>query len=68
MEQNPKQLLNTENAAQEIGLKPATLVHWRCTGKGDLPYIKIGGRIRYRRSDVMAWLDAKTHNPIQAGC
>ncbi|MEZ5217875.1 MAG: hypothetical protein R2705_04900 [Ilumatobacteraceae bacterium] len=40
-----------------------TLEQWRYKRKGP-PYIRAEGRILYRRSQVMAWLDAQT---VKAG-
>ncbi|MGD0463965.1 MAG: helix-turn-helix domain-containing protein [Tepidisphaeraceae bacterium] len=34
-----------------------TLALWRCTGRSGLRFIRIGKSIRYRRADVMAYLE-----------
>jgi len=39
-----------------------TLRQWRYRGCGPV-YIKVNGKVRYRRSDVEAWLDANTITP-----
>ncbi len=49
-------LLNTKQAAQLLGLAPATLHGYRCEGTGP-PYIKMGGAVRYRRSSLENWID-----------
>ena len=36
--------------ARELGLSPQTLANWRCLGNDWLPWTKIRGRVRYRRS------------------
>jgi excisionase family DNA binding protein len=51
-------LVNQKQAAQFLGLSPRTLESWRLTGNGPA-YIKVGRRVRYRRSDLEAWLDAR---------
>lgn len=51
--------LTEPEAAQYIGVAPATLTQWRCTGRYDLPFLKIGRLIRYRRSDLDAWLESR---------
>ena len=47
--------LNNREAADYLGLKAATLNKWRCHGDGP-PFIKVGRLIRYRRSDLDAFL------------
>ena len=55
----PDTLLSPEQAAQALGLKPATLSIWRCTGRYNLRFVKAGRLIRYRAGDVVAWLDSR---------
>ena len=50
-------LLTTEQAAAYLGVKPRSLEVWRCVGRYDLPYIKVGRLVRYRRSDLDAFLE-----------
>ena len=50
-------LLNEEEAAEILGLKPSTLQSWRSKGWTELPYIKIRHLIRYRLSDVLGFID-----------
>ncbi len=47
-----ERLLKQKEAAQILGVKPNTLAMWRLTGKVNLTYIKLGGNIRYRVSDL----------------
>lgn len=50
-EQNPDQLLDRTAAAKYLGgLKPGTLAVWDCTKRYDLKPIRIGNRIRYKKS------------------
>lgn len=51
-------LLNTKEAAGILGKSPNTLVIWRCTGAYDLPYVKVGGSVRYREEDLDAFIEA----------
>lgn len=51
-----KVFLTTKEMAIYLGLSPSTLAIWRCTKACDLPFIKVGGRIRYCVNDVKAWL------------
>ena len=57
---SPRRLLTTEEAAELVGLAPQTLAVWRCKKRYDLPYVKIGNRVRYRPEDIAAWLDANS--------
>ena len=52
-------LLTTEETADMIGMS----VHWlerdRWSGEGKAPpYVKLGRKVRYKRSDVMKWLES----------
>ena len=58
MDTELSQLVNQERAAQLLGLSPRTMESWRLVGGGPV-YIKVGRRVRYRRSDLEAWLDAR---------
>lgn len=50
-------LLTTEEAAHELGSTANTLATWRHQGKGP-KFIRIHGRmIRYRRADLIAWIN-----------
>jgi len=52
------ELLNTVEAAEFIRQRPRLLEAWRYRGEGP-PYIKTHHSVRYRKSDLVAWLDAK---------
>lgn len=56
----PTDLLTPEQVAGVLGLSPRTLAAWRSSRRSDLPWIKVGARIRYRRGDVVAWLEGLT--------
>ena len=51
-------LLTTLEAAAMLRLSPRTLERYRVTGEGP-PFIKLGGRVFYRRSDLIAWCAAR---------
>lgn len=57
-------LLDNEQTATLLGIRPNTLEIWRHRGKGPA-FIKLGTNpsspVRYQRSRVMAWIDANTH-------
>lgn len=50
-------LLDPRQAAEMIGVSPASLARWRVQGDGP-PYLKLGGSVRYRLSSVEQWLTA----------
>lgn len=50
--------LNTQEAAEYLGLAPPTLSTWRCTGGGPV-YFKAGRKVLYLVSDLDAWLAAR---------
>ena len=52
-------LVNTDQAAAYLDLKPQTLATWRMTGRYSLPFIRCGGKIKYRVADLDAWLDSR---------
>lgn len=35
-----------------LGVKEATLAHWKCTGRYNLPSVIIGRLVKYRLSDL----------------
>ena len=51
-------------AAQILGVSPNTLAAWRSNNRHDppLPYVKVGSRVFYRRSDIEWWLKVRTEN------
>jgi excisionase family DNA binding protein len=60
-----KALLTPTEAADYVAMKVETLAVWRCTGRHGLPYIKVGAAIRYRRSDLDAWLESRTVGKLE---
>lgn len=52
-------LLDSAEISQIINVAEGTLAVWRSTGRYDLPYIKVGRLVRYRRADIEAWLDRR---------
>lgn len=52
------ELLDPTQTAGRLGVKESTLAVWRCTKRYDLPYVKVGRLIRYRTSDVEAFIES----------
>ena len=55
-----ERLLTRPEAAAYIGVSTGTLTVWASTGRYSLPYIRVGRRAMYRRSDLDAWLKVRT--------
>jgi excisionase family DNA binding protein len=53
-------LITPATAAEILGVTRGTLQVWRSTGRYNLPYIKIGGKVMYKRTAVMAFIDAQS--------
>jgi excisionase family DNA binding protein len=51
-------LLNRDEAANYLNQKTNTLAVWACNKRYDLPYIKIGRRVLYKKSDLDAFIAA----------
>ena len=60
MRTQPEQLLETKVIAEYMGTTPQNLAQMRYRGTGP-KFIKLGARsVRYRWSDVEAWIEANT--------
>ena len=60
---DPKlQTFNEVEAGQIVGLTPKALQSRRWRGEGPA-YIKVGRLVRYRMSDLLAFLEANTKQP-----
>jgi predicted site-specific integrase-resolvase len=53
------ELVDNETAAAILQVSPGTLMVWRSSGRYSIPYIKIGAKVRYKLSDLQAWLDSR---------
>lgn len=54
-------LLDDHAAAAMLDVSPGTLSVWRSTGRYALPFLKVGRKVRYRRADLIAWLEKRYH-------
>jgi excisionase family DNA binding protein len=52
-----ERLLTAREVADLLGFSPATIVDWYEAGK--LPGFRIGGRLRFRLSEIDLWLETK---------
>jgi len=53
-------LLTQREAALALRLSERTLERWRCSGKVDLPYVKLGGVIRYQLENIQRLIASRT--------
>ncbi|MFA4974867.1 MAG: helix-turn-helix domain-containing protein [bacterium] len=67
---SPVELLNDRQVHEMTGLACISLRRARCEGwreghaANDLPYVKLGRSVRYKRSDVEAWIERHTITPM----
>lgn len=54
-------LLSRKQAAEYLGLSEGTLAVWACTGRYNLPMVKVGRLVKYRLADLVAFI---TNNVI----
>lgn len=57
-----REIDTVEGLAEYIGTTAAGIYNMRSKGEGPRS-IRIGGRIRYRKSEVDAWLDSQAEQP-----
>ena len=58
-------LLTPEEAAKYLTLFPGTLKQWRSQQRGPR-YVKVGGRVRYRRDALDEFLQSREIDPARA--
>lgn len=56
------EMLTERQLADELHLPHRTLTQWRYLNRGPA-FVRAGRHVRYRRSDVDAWLAAQTVTP-----
>jgi excisionase family DNA binding protein len=50
-------LLTARELGELLGFSASTIVDW--SERGEVPAFKVGGRLRFRLSEVEAWLEAR---------
>ena len=58
-------LASPEDVAANLNVTEGTLQVWRSTGRYDLPYIKIGGKVMYRIADVNNFIESRKYSHTQ---
>jgi predicted DNA-binding transcriptional regulator AlpA len=57
-----RELVDEKQAAEHLTVSPGTLSVWRSTGRYNLPFVKIGRMVRYRISDLDAWIAGRSRD------
>ena len=58
-------LVGPKEAAKILGISPGTLSVWRTIGRYNLPFVKIGQRVRYSLDDLKAFIERRTRNTCE---
>lgn len=59
-------LLTARQASEFLQVPVSTLAVWRSTGRVHLPFVKVGGHVRYRRDDIERFLAGESFAPQAA--
>lgn len=62
---NTEELINEQTAAEALAVAVRTLQWWRIRGGGP-KFVKLGRAVRYRRADLMDWIDENTRRSTSA--
>ena len=58
--QTKDELFSNIEAAEYLGVTPRTLEVWRCKKRFQIPFIKVGRLVKYRKSALDAFLESRT--------
>lgn len=58
------ELLTREQAANYLGITSSTLAVWASVKRYNLPYVKVGRLVKYRRADLDAFISRRTVEQI----
>jgi len=61
-----EELIGQQDAARLLSVSERTLEGWRHRGGGP-PYVKLERAVRYRRCDLVAWIEAQTKASTSVG-
>jgi excisionase family DNA binding protein len=54
-------LLSVRELCAVLGVPPATI--YQLTHRGRIPHFKIANRLRFRQSEILAWIEARRVPP-----
>ena len=54
------ELLSRKEAAAYLGVAEQTLAVWKCLRRYSVPCVKIGRLVKYRKSDLDAFIQSRT--------
>ena len=63
-DERASELMTRTEAAQYLRLAPGTISNWQSTQRQKIPCIKLGGRVFYRKADLVKWIELKEVNKI----
>ena len=63
---NKNSLLTRLEAAEFLGISPITLALWKSTKRYNLPVVMVGRLPKYRYSDLLEFIEARTVNKPNA--
>jgi DNA-binding transcriptional MerR regulator len=58
--------MTTKDVENEYGIPEGTLRYYRSTGVGPASF-RLGGRVRYRRCDVLSWIAEQERTTRRGG-
>ena len=53
------ELMSTKKAAEYLNVSAGTLNNWRCGKSVQIPYIKLGGSVRYKKESLDAFIESQ---------
>ena len=62
---NLARLMTPAEVAELLGVREQTLTAWRHRGSQELPYVKAGRLVRYKKEDVERFVQMRTVGALQ---
>lgn len=59
-EYNNTELLSNQEAADFLKINVRTLNNWRCNNSTIIPFVKIGRRVVYKKSNLISYINLNT--------
>ena len=58
--ERPPVFLTDTEASEVLRVKRSTLMVWRCVGRHEIPFTKLGREVYYRLADLVEFIDLNT--------